>query len=136
MYEYESFSYSVDADYQIYLRNRQHSGRRPKWLPYDSFTTWANGKMLNDGWSPDVVVERAIKEKLFPSDLIPSTSTLYHWIDRGIMKTKNIDLFEKVSRKPRNDSPKHRENRRVLGPSMKDRPEKVDAKKILWTLGN
>src|SRR5690625_431494 len=44
------------------------------------------------------------------------------------MKTKNIDLLEKVSRKPRNDSPKHRESRRVLGPSIKDRPEKVDAR--------
>ena len=128
VYEYDQYSYSADADYQIYLRNRQHSGRRPKWLQCDSFTTWADGKMLNDGWSPDVVVGRAIKEKLFPADLIPSTSTLYHWIDRGIMKTKNIDLLEMVSRKPRNDSPKHRESRRVLGPSIKDRPEKVDAR--------
>jgi len=128
VYEYDQYSYSADADYQIYLRNRQHSGRRPKWLQCDSFTTWADGKMLNDGWSPDVVVGRAIKEKLFPADLIPSTSTLYHWIDRGIMKTKNIDLLEKVSRKPRNDSPKHREHRRVLGPSIKDRPDKVDTR--------
>jgi len=128
VYEYDQYSYSADADHQQYLRNRQNCGRRPKWLQCDSFTTWADDKMLNDGWSPDMVVGRATREKLFPADLIPSTSTLYHWIDRGIMKTKNIDLLEKVSRKPRNDSPKHRENRRVLGPSIKDRPEKVDAR--------
>src|SRR5690625_7910716 len=84
--------------------------------------------MLNDGWSPDIVVGRATKEKLFPPDLIPSTSTLYHWIDRGIMKTKNIDLLEKVARTPRKDSPKHRENRRVLGPSIEERPDKVDTR--------
>src|SRR5690625_5586477 len=30
VYEYDQYSYSADADYQIYLRNRQHSGRRPK----------------------------------------------------------------------------------------------------------
>jgi len=128
VYEYDQYSYSADADYQIYLRNRQHSGRRPKWLQCDSFTTWADEKMLDDGWSPDMVVGRAVKDELFPADLIPSTSTLYHWIDRGIMKTKNIDLLEKVSRKPRNDSPKHREHRRVLGPSIKERPEKVDTR--------
>src|SRR5699024_6896423 len=28
VYEYDEYSYSADADYQIYLRNRQHSGRR------------------------------------------------------------------------------------------------------------
>src|SRR5699024_8748600 len=73
----------------------------------DSFTRWADDKMLNDGWSPDIVVGQATKEKLFPPDLIPSTSTLYHWIDRGIMKTENIDL---------------------LGPSIEDRPDKVDTR--------
>ena len=52
----------------------------------------------------------------------------YHWIDRGIMNTKNIDLLEKVARKPRNDSPTHRENRRVLGPSIKERPEEIESR--------
>jgi len=46
------------------------------------------------------------------------------------MRTKNIDLLEKVSRKPRNDSPIHRENRRVLGPSIEARPEEVASRKI------
>lgn len=128
VYDYDQYSYSADADHQIYLRNRQHSGRRPKWLRCDSFTQWADDKMLNDGWSPDIVIGRATKGNLFQADLIPSTSTLYHWIDRGIMKTKNIDLLEKVARTPRKDSPKHRENRRVLGPSIEERPDKVDTR--------
>src|SRR5690625_3541924 len=128
VYEYDQYSYSAEADYQAYLRNRQNCGRRPKWLTCDSFTNWADDKMLNKGWSPDMVVGRATKEKLFPSNITPCTSTLYHWIDRGIMKTKNIDLLEKVSRKPRNDSPIHRENRRVLGPSIKERSEEVESR--------
>lgn len=45
------------------------------------------------------------------------------------MKTKNIDLLEKVSRKNRNDSPINRENRRVLGPSIETRPEDVESRK-------
>lgn len=128
VYEYDQYSYSAEADYQSYLRNRQNCGRRPKWLKCDSFINWADDKMLKDRWSPDMVVGRAAKDKIFPSELIPCTSTLYHWIDRGIMKTKNIDLHEKVSRKPRTDSPTYRENRRVLGPSIENRPEKVESR--------
>src|SRR5690625_4621375 len=36
VYEYDQYSYSVEADYQAYLRNRQNCGRRPKWLVCDS----------------------------------------------------------------------------------------------------
>src|SRR5690625_2571334 len=125
-YEYDQYNYSAEADYQTYLRNRQNCGRRPKRLKCDSFTNWADKQMLEEQWSPDMVTGRAKKENLFSSDLIPCTSTLYRWIDRGIMKVKNIDLFEKVSRKPRNDSPVYRENRRVLGPSIEKRPKKVE----------
>src|SRR5690625_3865839 len=128
VYEYDQYSYSAEADYQTYLRNRQYCGRRPKWLVCDSFTNWADDKMLKKEWSPDIVVGGAAKENLFSSDLIPCSSDLYHWIDRGIMKTKNIDLLEKVTRTRRNDSPKHRENRRILDPSIKDRPDKVDSR--------
>src|SRR5690625_1552128 len=128
IYEYDQYSYSAEADYQTYLRNRQNCGRCPKWLKCDLFTNWADNKMLKKGGSPDIVVGYAKKENLFSTNLIPCTSTLYHWIDRGIMKTKNIDLLEKVSRKPRNDSPTYRENRRVLGPSIKKRPEEVESR--------
>lgn len=89
VYEYDQYSYSADADHQIYLRNRQNCGRVPKWALSDSFIDWADDKMLNDDWSPDMVVGRAKAKKLFPSDLIPSTSTLYHWIDRGVMRKKH-----------------------------------------------
>lgn len=130
VYEYNQYTYSADADHQVYLQNRQNSGRRPKWLACDSFINWADAMMLNKGWSPDVIIGRALLEKLFSHHLIPSTSTLYNWIDRGIMNTKNIDLLEKVSRKPRNDSPTHRENRRVLGPSIEERPEEVTSRKV------
>src|SRR5699024_3001171 len=124
------YSYPADADQQIYILNRQHSGRRPKWLLCDSFTDWADTMMLDEGWSPDIVIGRAPKEERFAGHLIPCTSTLYNWIDWGIMKTKNMDIFEKVSRKPRDDSPKHRENRRVFGPSIEERPEEVELRNV------
>jgi len=129
VYEYDQYTYSAEADYQIYLRNCQNSGRRPMWLACDSFINWADDQMLNERWSPDMVVGYAKRHELFSPDLIPCTSTLYNWIDRGITKTKNIDLLDKVSRKPRNNSPIHRENRRVLGPSIEERPKEVDSRK-------
>lgn len=129
VYEYDQYTYSAEADYQIYLRNCQNSGRRPMWLACDSFINWADDQMLNERWSPDMVVGYAKRHELFSPDLIPCTSTLYNWIDRGITKTKNIDLLDKVSRKPRNNSPIRRENRRVLGPSIEERPKEVDSRK-------
>ena len=102
---------------------------RPKWLASDLFTKWADDRMLQDGWSPDTGVGRAAKDQLFSKELIPCTSTLYHWIDRGIMKTKNIDLLEKLSRKPRRDSQRNRDHRRVLSPSIENRPDKIDSHK-------
>ena len=52
--------------------------------------------MLEDGWSPDTVVGFANRYNLFANELIPCTTTLYHWIDSGIMRTKNIDLLENL----------------------------------------
>lgn len=122
-YTYYDEVYSAEAHHTIYLQNRRHSGRRPKWVETDDFLDWADTKMLEDKWSPDVVVEKA-KEK-FPASIVPCTSTLYNWIDSGIMQTKNIDLLEKVGRKPRETKGKERRNKKVLGTSIEERPESV-----------
>ena len=114
--------YSADTHFETYLKNRSQCGRRPKWVETDEFIEWADQKMLEDKWSPDVV-EKA-KEK-FPASIVPCTSTLYNWIDSGIMQTKNIDLLEKVGRKPRETKGKERRNKKVLGTSIEERPESI-----------
>lgn len=45
--------------------------------------------MLNDGWSPEMVVGRVKKDDVFSCELIPSTSTLYHWINHRIQQWIN-----------------------------------------------
>ena len=60
--------------------------------------------------------------------IIPCTTTLYQWIDRGIMRTKNMDLLEKLSRKIKKKNPGHRSNRRVLGKSIDERPKAIDSR--------
>lgn len=123
-YTYYDEVYSADAHYEIYLQNRRHSGRRPKWVETDEFVDWADTKILEDKWSPDIVVKKA--QEIFPSSIVPCTTTLYNWIDRGIMKTKNIDLLEKVGRKQRTSKNKQRRNVKVLGTSIEDRPVSVE----------
>ena len=76
-----------------------------------------------------VVVGFALKHKPFNKAIIPCTTTLYQWIDRGIMKTTNLDLLEKLSRKIKKQERKPRLNKRVLGKSIDDRPEEVETPK-------
>ena len=84
--------------------------------------------MLNEKWSPDVVVGFARKHALFDCAIIPGTTALYQWIDRGIMRTKNMDLLEKLSRKIKAGRPGHRPNKRVLGTSIEERSKEVETR--------
>jgi len=124
-YFYEKEVYFADVNFKVYEENRSHCGRRPKWVDGHEFLEWADEMMLVNKWSPDVVVNVAKREDMFHESIIPCTTTLYHWIDSGIMKTKNIDLLEKVYRKPRSTKGKERRNKKVYGTSIEHRPETV-----------
>ena len=50
------------------------------------------------------------------------TKTLYNYVDRGILKIKNIDLPQKLRRKPRKDTPTIRTNKKKYGRSIEERP--------------
>ena len=127
-YKYYEEIYDHKVGQGTYDHNRLNSGRRPKWADTDAFVDWADNKMLNDKWSPDTVVNTAIEDELFHLSIIPSTTTLYNWIDRGIMKTKNMDLLEKTTRNTKNKQPKTNENKRILGRSIDERPQAVEAR--------
>ncbi|EXJ23322.1 hypothetical protein ADIAL_1230 [Alkalibacterium sp. AK22] len=47
----------------------------------DTFIEWADEKMLDDKCSPDIVADFFKRLGLFDSSMIPSTITLYGWID-------------------------------------------------------
>ena len=79
-------------------------------------------KILSDKWSPDSVVGYARKYKLFEE--IVCTKTLYNYIEKRIIKVKNIDLAQKVRRKPK--IKRIREYRKNLGQSIELRPKFVD----------
>lgn len=86
---------------------------------------------MTDKWSPDVVVGFALKHELFDPTIIPCTTALYYWIDREIMRTKNLDLLEKLTRKPKVVSLKKRPNKRIFEQSIDDRPKEINDCKTL-----
>ncbi|WP_225742864.1 IS30 family transposase [Marinilactibacillus sp. Marseille-P9653] len=126
LYDYYSTNYDPNAGQAAYDRLQLNCGRRPKWADSDAFIEWADDKLLREKWSPDVVVGFAKTHDLFDSSIIPCTTTLYGWIDKGIMRTKNIDLLEKLSRKPKDTSYRGRTNKRILGQSIEQRPPEID----------
>ena len=128
VYETYYSVYDADAGQAFYEKQRLNCGRRPKWAKTDAFIDWADDKMLNEKWSPDIVVGFARKHKLFDFSIIPGTTTRYQWIDRGIMKTKNIDLLEKLSRKIKTVRSSYRSNKRILGKSIEERPKEIETR--------
>lgn len=127
-YIYYYTVYDADHGQAAYDKQRLNCGRRPKWADSDAFIDWADNKMLEEYWSPDTVVGFAKRHELFEPTLIPSTTTLYNWIDSGIMRTKNMDLLEKVSRRPSKKQSSAKVNKRILGTSIEERPKAVDSR--------
>lgn len=123
-YEYESFVYSADAGQAAYENARVNSRKQPKWVSSPEFMAYADHQMKEEKHSPDCVVGRAKKLGLFPHEKIPCTSTIYNYIDLGLMETKNIDLHLKVRRKT--NKPRNRKNKKILGDLIEKRPDIVD----------
>ena len=55
------------------------------------------------------------------------TKTLYNYVNTGLIGIKNIDLPEKLRRKP--NAHRNRKNKRVLGRSIEERPASIDSRK-------
>lgn len=127
-YDYYHTVYDPDYAHDAYMENREHCGRRPKWSLSDAFVDWADRQMLEHNWSPDAVVGTAREHDFFSDALIPCTTTLYNWIDQHIMRTKNIDLPEKLRRNTKTKALKTRKHKRYLGPSITERPADVESR--------
>lgn len=126
-YIYEYFVYSAEAGQAAYEKARKNSVKQQKWIKSPEFMAFADQKMKKENYSPDVVVYFAKKDELFSHEDIPCTTTLYNYIDQGLMETKNLDLQLKVRR--RNKQPKrNRKNKKILGDLIEKRPDSVDAR--------
>lgn len=126
-YGYEPFVYSADAGQASYERAQVNCRKQPKWVAAPDFMAYADYQMKKKKYSPDVHVGRAKKLNLFPHEEIPCTTTLYNYIDLGLMETKNIDQHLKIRRKT--NKSRNRWNKKFLAIwSRNDR--------IWWINGN
>ena len=126
VYKWYYSKYVAEVGQENYEHQRQNCGRKPLWSYSSDFIDWADQRMLEDKWSPDVVVHRAKEVLDIDPRLIPCTTTLYYWIDCQIMKTRNIDLLEKLRRNTKERVPKTRPHKKVLGTSIDERPEEIN----------
>lgn len=127
VYEYTCEKYSAEAGQYRYDMARSKCGRLPKWLDLAEFMNWADEQMLDHHWSPESVIGHAKQHDLFPDSDLPCVTTLYTWIDRGIMQTKNIDLLEKTSRRTTNNK-RTPQKSSTLGTSIDERPQEVETR--------
>lgn len=116
--------YSPIYGQYVYETNRMKSHNKSKFNKVKEFLEYAEKLILEDKLSPDVVIGRALVEGLFTKEEVVCVNTLYRYIDEGRLKVKNINLKEKVERKKRKSKPK--ENKKILGISIDERPEHID----------
>lgn len=128
IYTYYKCVYSPDLAQDRYFENRIKSGRRPIPITGNPFVEWADHLMIHQEMSPASVIMLAKKAKLFPERFIPCIKTLYNWIDRKLIKTRNINLLMKLKLKNKKPTGFTRINKKVLGQSIELRPHAVDTR--------
>lgn len=125
VYLYEITAYFADKGQTTYESNRLNSGRPFKFNQCTEFIAFADDKMQGKKpWSPEATIMYARNHNLFPRETIPCSRTLYTWIDRGLLKTINLDLLLKTRRKTKTQ--RVRKNRTQLGISIEERPKSVE----------
>ncbi len=80
----------------------------------------------DDKWSLDACCGAALESGSFRREEMVCTTTLYHYVDLGLLPIKNIDLPEKLRRGTKTKTV--RENRKNLGSSIEERPKIVAAR--------
>ena len=116
--------YKANHGQEVYETNRSNCGRKFQFLDKCHFLSFVEDKFFNEGWSLDACVGYSLKNNLFNSDDMVCTSTLYNYVDIGLLNIKNHHLPEKLSRKPKHK--RIRKNKKILGRSIDDRPEYIN----------
>ena len=115
--------YFWDAGQRVYEENRRNSRPPLKILDCWDFLQYAQDRILQDKLSPDAICGKAKLSGEFKK--IVCTKTLYNYIDRCLLKVRNIDLLLKVKRKA-STAQKVRQNKKIFGTSIEERSEEIN----------
>lgn len=116
--------YKAKVGQQTYENNRRNCCRHYDLLEKSDFVAYVETNFWENGWSLDACVGRARVEGLFTREQMVCTKTLYRYVQLGLLEIKNIDLPEKLKRRARKS--RSRQNKRVLGRSIEDRPKEIE----------
>ena len=118
--------YNAKRGQEAYVENRRNS-RKPCKIDHDNcepFIQWMAEKLRNNRWSLDACVGYAKLHRLFQSEQIPCTKTLYNMLWAGKLPLSMFELPHVLGRK------RHRKwirkNKRIKGRSIEERPAIVD----------
>ena len=114
--------YFGDAGQRVYEENRKNSRPPIKLMQAYDFVRYAEKQILESKMSPDALCGEARLSGRFQK--IVSTKTLYNYIDKRILKVRNIDLPLKAKRKSHAD--KRKQNKRLFGTSIEERSDEVN----------
>lgn len=126
LYNGKVLRFKAKTAWNAYQENRSHSCRTYEALEKRPFLRYVEKHFWEDRWSLDACVGRALEEGSFDRREILCTKTLYHYVDLGLLNIKNIDLPQKLSRNTKIH--KDKENKRILGRSIEERPEEVETR--------
>ena len=126
LYNGKVMRYKARVGQAVYELNRRKCVKAISIMNVMRFIRYVEQKFEEEHWSLDACVGKALESGEFSREEIVCTKTLYNYVDSGLMKIKNIDLPEKVSRK--NKHKRVRENKRKLGDSIEERPDSVDSR--------
>ena len=112
----------------IYEGRRINCHRTPNFQKARKFLRVVELRFKQEHWSFDACVGYSRKNREFSRQEMVCTKTLYNYADRGILNIKNIDLPQKVRRKPSKKTPHVRKNKTRLGRSIEERPSCVDSR--------
>jgi len=122
--------YLAETGQAVTDRNVARSRKPLKYKRVKAFSAFVDELLLDrtKTMSPDAIVGLAKLKGLFSPEEMVSTKTLYHYIELGLLKTRNSDLLLKVRRNTKSTKRTHCPNKTVLGKSIEERPDSVESR--------
>ena len=125
---YEKEKYFPDTGQAIYEKNRKKCRAPQKIETCSRYIAYVEEQVLKEKRSFSSIRAEVLDKGLFNEKEICSIALLYDYTERGLLKIKNLDLPEKVRRRPRGQG-KDRSHKRLHGTSIEERPEKINDRK-------
>lgn len=124
--------YFADTGQANYLKHRSHCHSKPLTRNCWLFFSMLEKELKKPYRSQSIASFTAHFKRIHPDKPTPSVTTVYRYIDQGLLNLRNIDLPQKLRRRVKNKTHTHsRKPRKDLGLSIEERPLEVEQRQTL-----